>query len=344
MTLRIPALLLMGALLLSPNFASAASKKPTCELTVTTPKGKTTVRDEKTISVSSGDSVTIAWETKNATKVLSGKTEVEEEGSETVTITKSETRTLTVSSGKKKETCEVTLAVTGATLSTSALGTKDKKLSGTAEGTKEVKIYVTKDGKKVYTSKDLKVKKGKWSTTMKKALPEGTYTLEIKGDKGIGTMLSTTLTVGKATTGGAVSASLVPLLMGGTARANESAPVFYLKLQNTSKAPVTISGVTMRQAGSAPTAAISHLTIIDEKGGSSGNSGTNAFKNGSARIPTSATLAPGEMRLFTMRAVMSPSALSYFGTQVALELTGIESSAGVSGKFPIRGTTLTIGY
>lgn len=333
----------MGALLLSPSLASAATKKPTCELTVTTPAGKTTVRDEKTIAVTSGDVVTLAWDTKNASKVLAGKAEVDSEGSETVTVTKTETRTYTVSSGKKKETCEVTFAVTSASLATTALSTKDKKLSGAADGTKEVKIYVTKDGKKIYTSKDLKVKKGKWSTTMKKALPEGTYTVEIRGDK-VGTLLKTSMTVGNVASGGSVSASLVPLLMGGTARAGEAAPVFYLKLVNIGKTPATITGVTMRQSGSAPTQAISHLTIIDEKGGSSGSSGTNAFKNGTARIPTNAVLAPGEMRLFTIRAVMAPSVIAYLGTQVALELTGVDAAGGVSGRFPIRGTTLTVGF
>lgn len=340
MTLRIPALLLMGAILLAPNFASAATKKPSCTLTVTTPSGKTTVRTEKDIAVSSGDSVRVAWDMKNATKVVSGKTEVDESDSETFTVTKSTSRSYTVFAGKKKETCEVSFVVTDASLTTATLSTKDKKLAGTAEGVRELKIYVTKDKKKVYTSKDLKVKNGKWSVTMKKALPAGSYNVEIQGDK-LGTLFAGTMTAGSVSSGGSVSASLVPLLMGGTARAGESVPVFYLKLANTGKAPATITGVTMRQAGSAPTAAISNLTIIDEKGGSSGNSGINAFKNGIVRIPTTVVLAPGEMRLFTVRAVLAPTARTYFGTQIALELTGVEG--GVSGKFPIRGTSLSIG-
>ena len=48
------------------------------------------------------------------------------------------------------------------------------------------------------------------------------------------------------------------------------------------------------------------------------------------------------MRLFTIKAIMTPNILPYIGTTLMIDVTGIETAAAVRDPFPIRGTTWTI--
>lgn len=143
-----------------------------------------------------------------------------------------------------------------------------------------------------------------------------------------------------------LTVSLVPLLSGGTAHAGKAVPVSYLQITNIGKDSATLTGFWIKQNGSASTQSIIGLTTVDDKGGSRGSvggvEGATPFKDGMAFAPTNATFAPGQMRLFTIKAVLSANISSYIGKQLMIDVTSIETNAKVSGAFPIVGTTWTL--
>ena len=138
----------------------------------------------------------------------------------------------------------------------------------------------------------------------------------------------------------------VPLLVGGTVHAGETVPVSYLQITNIGSEGALLKGFWITQSGSAPVESIIGLSTVDDKGGSRGlNGGTESsilFQNGLALAPTDAFFAPGQMRLFTIKAIMTRTISPYVGTQLMLEVASIETTAAVRGQFPIRGTTWTI--
>lgn len=140
----------------------------------------------------------------------------------------------------------------------------------------------------------------------------------------------------------------VPLLSGGIARAGTSVPVSYLYLRNAGKEHTTLSGFWVTQNGSASTEAIIGFTSVDDKeiahGSVGGSEGATPFKNKSAFVPIDIIFAPGQERLFTIKARLTGDVFSHIGTQLKIDVTGVESNAQESGVFPIRGTTWTIGY
>jgi hypothetical protein len=138
----------------------------------------------------------------------------------------------------------------------------------------------------------------------------------------------------------------VPLLSGGTVHAGEAVPISYLQITNTGSAGAHLTGFWVSQEGSAPTESIIGLTTVDDRGGSRGSiggvEGAAPFQNGSALVPTDAYFAPGQMRLFTIKAIMSHSVTANVGTDLMLDVSSLVTTAGVQGQFPIRGTTWTI--
>lgn len=138
----------------------------------------------------------------------------------------------------------------------------------------------------------------------------------------------------------------VPLLSGGVAYPGASVPVAYLQVLNSGSAATVLRGFTLTQKGNASTNAIIGLSTIDDKGGSvsvtGGVVGQTPFMNGEATVDTEVVFLPGQRKLFTIRAVMAPILTAYRGTQVTLDVTGVETSASVQGIFPIRGTTWVI--
>ncbi|QQR82780.1 hypothetical protein IPJ70_01575 [Candidatus Campbellbacteria bacterium] len=140
----------------------------------------------------------------------------------------------------------------------------------------------------------------------------------------------------------------VPLLSGGTAHAGTSVPVSYLYIRHTGKENAKLEGFWVKQNGSASTKAVIGFTSVDDKeivhGSIGGNEGTAPFKDGSAFVPMNITFTPRQERLFTIRAVLTDDVSSYTGTQLKIDVTGIESNAQEKGTFPIRGTTWTIAY
>lgn len=138
----------------------------------------------------------------------------------------------------------------------------------------------------------------------------------------------------------------VPLLVGGTAHAGKSVAISYLQITNIGNEGALLKGFWVKQNGSASTTSIIGLSTVDDKGGSRGSvggiEGFTPFQNGSAFAPTDAFFTPGQMRLFTIKAIMTNAVSAYIGTQLMIDVTSVETTATVKGQFPIRGTTWTI--
>ncbi|HYE23466.1 MAG TPA: Ig-like domain-containing protein [Candidatus Paceibacterota bacterium] len=224
---------------------------------------------------------------------------------------------------------------------------KKPTISGTADDFKKIYVTVTKEGadKPAY-KKSVRVSNDAWKTRVSKNLPDGTYVVNVYGTSKSEDVLATkTFTAGKrsgstsaaSAESGSFSVSLVPLLMGGTARANQSVAISYIKVVNTSKESQTLTGVTLTQKGTAPASAVSSLTIKDDKDGSQGQV---AVTGNSTTVPTTSVFAPGQMKLFTIKAVLAPTASAQLGKTLQYQVTGV---TGGKGAFPIAGTTWTIG-
>lgn len=229
------------------------------------------------------------------------------------------------------------------------------EISGAAIGVRGVRIEIRKEGssKILYKSKTLKVREGEWRVRVAKKLPAGTYEVRVVTSQGRKTVLAEELLqIGSTNTQAptaktTLAVGAVPLLGGGAIRAGQSVPVSYLQVTNIGTQSATLKGFWLKQNGSAPATLIVGLTTVDDKGGSRGASGGSEgptpFKNNSAFVPTATvTLAPGEMKLFTIKAILALSTASHLGKQIILEVTGVDTDASLTKTFPIRGTTWTI--
>ncbi len=138
----------------------------------------------------------------------------------------------------------------------------------------------------------------------------------------------------------------VPLLVGGIVHAGGTVSISFLQITNVGKEGALLKGFWVTQNGSAPTESIIGLSTVDDKGGSRGLNGgvegTILFQNGLAFAPTDAFFAPGQMRLFTIKAIMTQAVSAYVGTQLMIDVASIDTTATVKGQFPIRGTTWAI--
>lgn len=245
-----------------------------------------------------------------------------------------------------------------ATIDASSLSSVSSKptLSGSATGTKTLKVEVRKEGSnKILYKKTVKVKKDEWKTKISKKLSDGAYDVEVSGGvKGgnIKTVASGTLLVGKnvkssSKSSGTLVVSSIPLLSGGSARANATVALSYLQVTNTGKEAVVLKGFWVKQNGTADTRAILSLSTVDDKGASrgfaGGIAGADLFKSGLAYAPiTDGTFLPGQMRLFTIKAGMAANASSYAGKNLMIDVASLDADGSVKGAFPIRGTTWTI--
>lgn len=348
-------ILMLAGLLLVPSFAYAATSKPTCSLTAYVGGTAIKVKSKKNeVFVQKGSEIKIAWESKNA-KMAESHTDddINLSGTETDTPEETTTYSYTFSSGSRDVTCSVKAIVVSGTINQSSLSAKAGKptISGTAEGAKVIKVTIREHGetKNLFNSKEVKVKKGKWSVKTTKKLSDGVYDVFVSAGKGsaMNAVASGTLSVGTAEKADTTfTVSTVPLLGGGTARAGTSVPVAYLQVRNTGKETAQLRGFWIKQNGSASTDSIIGLTTKDDKGISTGSVGGTegfaVFKSGQAFAPADATFAPGQMRLFTVRTILSKSAP--IGKQLMIDVTGVDASAAIKTAFPIRGVTYTIGY
>lgn len=221
-------------------------------------------------------------------------------------------------------------------------------ISGTASSTKKIKISITKQGasKASYKKSNIRVKDGVWKVKVSKKLSDGMYDVNVSGVMGVLVIGDENGNLEKVNT--TLNVSFVPLLSGGIARAGTAVPVSYLKVVNTGKVEATLKGFNVRQTGSADVSSIIGLTTVDGtgtiRGSSGGTEGSTLFSNGLAFVPMEAQFAPGEMRLFTIKAVITSAISSHVGKQLMLEVASLEGNSEFTGTFPIRGTTWTLAY
>ncbi|MEK7099734.1 MAG: Ig-like domain-containing protein, partial [Patescibacteria group bacterium] len=287
----------------------------------------------------------------------SERDEVALTGTSTLTVDSSDTYSYRFSAGSKHVDCSVKTVMVEGDIDADALITNDTTptLSGSASGTKTVRVVVrTSDATNqiVYESKDLKLKRGDWTITLPRALDRGTYQVELHGAKDLklNTITERTLLIGSgtgsSTTGGSLSISSIPLLTGGAASAGSSVPIAYVQLTNNSARATSITSFRLVQNGTAPAAAVLGFSTSDNLGGSrtmtGGIEGRTPFVNGSAFIPLEATILPGQFRIFTLKAQLSRTSMSYAGTTLMIDVSGVDTNGKINGLLPLRGTTWTL--
>ncbi len=254
----------------------------------------------------------------------------------------------------KKEACvlpstDESACITEATLTT----TRSKpSLSGLANDVSSLRIFVRQDGKILWRSGIVRVRKSDaWSATVKKKLKDGSYDVSVYEKSNLREPLAEgTLNVGKVRTtsspsssAGTISASPIPLLFGGAATRGGKVPVAYVKLVNQGKATTTLEGFTLTQNGTAGASKITEFETADDKGGSRTtvkNEDGELFTGKSVFVPLKATLAPGQMRIFTLLALVAKDAS--VGSTLKLDVASVKANASVKGTLPMRGTTWTI--
>lgn len=136
----------------------------------------------------------------------------------------------------------------------------------------------------------------------------------------------------------------IPLLAGGTVHSGASVPVMYLQVTNIGEEGAQLSGFWIRQDGSAPIEVLLGLSTVDDRGIPRGstNDGTISLKDGLVFVPAKAYFAPGQLRLFTIKAAIRSSIGNYIGMQLNINVASLDTTATVAGQFPIIGTIWTI--
>ena len=205
----------------------------------------------------------------------------------------------------------------------------------------------------LYMSDSIRVRKGKWSERVTTTLPDGSYQVAIMGENKQNslTIATSTLQIGSAPIASQFSPTVVvvpvPLLIGGVARPGASVAVAYLQIINIGNATATLTGLTLNQTGTAPLAAVVGLTAVTDNGvarGSVGNMLTGTpFVGTSTFVPLTVILAPREMRLVTIKAVMSPVLSPYLGTTLTLRVAGVSGNLKSQAAWPLFGTVWTMG-
>ncbi len=342
------------SLSLYPSVSFGATQKPTCQLTVLTSRGETTIDGTEKVLLKKNEEIKISWESSNAKKAFTDNIQkIDLDGSATSSPSKDQTFTYLFENGTKKVTCEVDVVVVQGTISSPLTFTESAKpkITGTAKGLKTVQVNVIKkDGTKpVFVKKNVKVTNGKWSVTLSNKLKKGEYTVTLLGSQILllNTISTSTLRIGtqvqkKGTT---FVAELVPLLVGGQAERNATMPVMYLQVINIGKTEGTIKSFEVKQNGSAQADTVVGLTINNElmtTGSIKAEKGKSVFKNNIASIPVSVTIKPQQMQLFTLKAIVGTTPLTQIGKQLKLDMVSITTDGTMQSTFPVRGTTWTL--
>ncbi len=150
------------------------------------------------------------------------------------------------------------------------------------------------------------------------------------------------ITIGSTT----VAVGPIALLSGGIVHAGQTISISFLQITNVGSEYARLDGFEITQNGSGVTDVVIGLSTIDDHGGArglvGGTEGSTPFnKKGVAFAPTNSILAPGEMRLFTIKAILSGN-VAPSGTELKLDVTGVDSTASIVAAFPVRGTTWTV--
>jgi len=353
-----------------------STPKPDCSLSVTTQSKKFTVDNRANMLIAQGDEVYIEWTSQNAlTATDDNYDHLPLFGVTTKSPTETQIYSFIFESGEERVTCSVKIYVikekTGWISSVTNL--LQSVLFRLTSGKKTAQINIQQDGniKKFSRSDIVTVEKeqvevisleqtSKIDDIQQKPIVPPVITLPpsipkpipiptpipvpvpppiIYQEADIPAIANTTLAV-----------ELIPLLSGGVANTGVSIPISYLQIANVGTETAYLKGFWIRQNGNGPELAVIGLTTVDDRGGSRGYvggvEGISPFKDGLAFAPTMiARFEPGQIRLFTIKAVLTKNITPYIGGQLKLDLTSLETNAGsVQGNFPIRGVTWTIGY
>ncbi len=354
---RIVYLALAVVIVCAPLKTSASNEKLTCSLRVTTEVGSVVIDGEKDVLLRKGSAVQIAWESTGATKAKNEKgVSIALSGAGTTSPNKTVKYTYRFSNKSKSVTCSATVHVVEGSIATTSLTSQTSKptITGKISGVKTIQLKIYKEGstKAYFSSSVVKVKNGSWKTKILKKLPDGNYIVNVLGEKNmaLNTIVSGKIHIGSGVAGSGKSSAIlvvesVPLLGGGTIQSGATAPVSYLQVINIGKEIAQVKGFWVKQNGSAPTESIIGLTIVDDtesaRGSIGGTEGAVLFKNGSALVPIDASLLPGQMRLFTIKAVLTKNLTPYLGRELKIIVTSMDTTASVKSQFPIYGTTWT---
>lgn len=289
----------------------------------------------------------------------------------------SQNRSSSGPSSGKKVTCTVLPHSVSKKLDISSVVLNSYKptISGISSDAEKIQLQLLVDesvggetGTKTIYKKTIKVKNGKWKAKGTKKLYDGEYEILVsdakhsssdsssrnvlRGVLTVSTSSPSTKSTNKTNSATTFVAESVPLLFGGTARAGDSVPISYLQITNVGNESATLKGFSVTQNGSASVQSVVGFTVIDDLGlsvSSTGSTdiveGTTPFRGRVAYIPVTATFGPNQMRLFTIKAVVGRNVFSDLGKQLMIDVTSIDTTnttAGVKGLFPIRGTTWTI--
>lgn len=230
------------------------------------------------------------------------------------------------------------------------------RLTGTANVSKiliTITASSTTSSNVLYKGSRVTVHNGTWHVDVSQRFVKGTYTVTLYADSPTNdlTQLATgTLYVGVTPVASAATSTLkvlpIALLAGGVAPAGSTQPISYLQVINESHASTTIKGFWIKEDGNAPVSSIIGFSTVDDKGGNrtsvSGTVAQPLFVNGQAYVPSGAVIGPMQMKLFTIKAQLSPSAGQYAGTDLMLDVAGVDAQATFLNTFPIRGTTWVI--
>lgn len=208
-------------------------------------------------------------------------------------------------------------------------------------------VYATiKDAKGtlVYRSKTVDTKKDAFSIEVLKKLGAGTYTVRLY-DEDRKFLTKSALTV-RVPGAGRITVSGIPLLMGGPVRAGSSIPVAYVQVRNTSTATTTLKGFDLAENGPGSGIGISGFETSDDKGGSrtvvGSAAGPTRFTDGKAFVPLSATIAPGALRIFTVKAIAANDPKADLNATLIVDVAGVQADGTVTGAFPLRGVPISI--
>lgn len=351
------------AVLISFPTVSLAAARPTCSLAVSTSQGEVDVRNsgEEVVLVEEGEEISIAWKSVHADEAFFDDDEIDTKGREEYVPEDTTTYVYRFENGNRSVECALTARVVAGDFDEDTLTTTASRttIKGTAEGTDTVQLTISKKegSKPLFTSKTLRVKNGKWASRITKTLAEGEYVVKLLGDKKakLNVIATDTFTVGKERKDDTKKSSdtilvieNIPLLRGGKTGMNMNAPISYFQAINIGTSAGVVEDVRVKHAGTAPSSAIVGFTVTDDQ------SLTNVvylpkdpaalFRDGVATIPIDAVIGARQMRLFTVRALLAPTAFAHYGKQFQLSVAGVDTNAKMRAQLPLPSVWWTIGF
>lgn len=333
-------LLLAGGFLPAPAEAATA---PACLVAVLPASGKPLVGEDVILKAAPNERATVLWVSADSTSAQRDGVSAPPLGFLTDSFAEDANYAFRFTNSAGSASCSIQILVSGVTIDQSSLASAAGKptLSGKAVGVDTVYVVARsqKSGSASFKSSAIKVRNGSWEAKVSKTLADGQYDVSVYGDKSLrGDVLATgVLSIGP----GFLSAAPIPLLFGGTAHQGSSVPVAYVKLVNTGTATTSISGFNLTERGGAADAVIGFATS-DDKGGSRATISAQ-FSDDEAFVPLAATLAPKQLRIFTIKAALGTNS-STIGKRLIIDVDSVETDAAVKGTFPMLGTTWTLAY